>query len=339
MADAGLIAGLVREAYGAEPATLDPLGNDPTGERMTYRVTLGDGRVWMLRGYRAGSHVPSWYGGGPSEEWLHGRALVLDWLERCGYPAPRIVPTRGGDPLARRDGYCVLALSYIPGEPLPSTPEHLERLAGALGRLHALDLRSPADGQLPPSWWYPLDRTTAPPLAQLAQVEDAVPPEWRPLHAAFTGALHALRRRDDLPLALIHGDCHPGNALVAEDGQVALVDWDCAGVGLALLDLGTLLLDAHPDPVPGEPIAVDPQLVAAVVASYRRHRALSEPERESLLDATRFGVAFVGSLRFVWAREQGWSERIERSLRRLRTRYEAAEDVARLASAEFSRGT
>ncbi len=91
----------------------------------------------------------------------------------------------------------------------------------------------------------------------------------------------------------------------------------------------------HPDPAPGEPIAVNPCLVAAMVAGYRQHREPTALERESLLDATRFGVAFVGSLRFAWTGEQGWSERIEGSLRRLQARYTAAEEVARLAREAF----
>jgi Ser/Thr protein kinase RdoA (MazF antagonist) len=337
MSDADLIAGLVREAYGEEPVALHPLGNDPTGERATYRVALGCGRMWMLRGYRAGSRVPFWYGGGLAEEWLRERARVLDWLATHDYPAPRVVPTRSGDAIALPAGYCALALTYLPGQPLPMTAIHVGRLAEALGQLHALDLESAPNATLPSSWWHPLNRATAPVLEQLAAVADAVPPEWRPLHAAFVSTLGALRERDDLPPAAIHGDCFPANALETAAGQVTLIDWDCAGVGAAVLDLGTLLLDAHPDPAPGEPMVVNRELVAAILAGYRRHRELAEPEREILLEAMRFGVAFVGSLRFAWAREQGWGGRIERSLRRLRARYAAAEAVARLADQEFSR--
>jgi Ser/Thr protein kinase RdoA (MazF antagonist) len=338
MPDPELITGLVREAYNVEPVALHPLGNDPSGERVTYRATLGDGRVVMLRGHRAGSRVPFWYGGGLAEEWLRERALVLAWLAVRGYPAPRLVPARNSDLLATHAGYCMLAMTYIPGRPLPTTAHHLERLAAALGRLHTFGLGSGADAGLPASWWHPLDRAITPLLEPLEGVAATVPPRWQPLHAAFVRTLAGLRGRDDLPLAAIHGDCYPANAIatgVTDDGQVALIDWDCAGVGTAVLDLGALLLDAQPDRAPGETIAVDPRLVAAMVAGYRQHREPTARERESLLEATRFGVAFVGSLRFAWAREQDWSERIERSLRRLEARYAAAEEVAHLAREAF----
>src|SRR5262249_56231430 len=89
-----LIASLVRQAYGAEPVALEPLGNDPTGERVTCRAALGDGRAVLLRGYRAGSRVPFWHGGGLAEGWLRERAQVLEWLPLQGHPSPRLRPAR-----------------------------------------------------------------------------------------------------------------------------------------------------------------------------------------------------------------------------------------------------
>ncbi|HLW02971.1 MAG TPA: phosphotransferase [Ktedonobacterales bacterium] len=326
-----LIAELVRQEYDAEPIELEPLGNDPTGERVTYRAALSDGRVLMLRGQRIGSRVPFWYGGGVAEEWLRERALVLDWLARQDYPAPRLVPARHGKVLATHADYCTLAMTYLPGQPLLTTIPHLERLAGALSRLHALEGGPGGGAGVPGSWWHPLDRTITPLLEQLEDLGGEVPLRWQPLHAAFVETLGAFLGRDDLPLVAIHGDCYPANAIETGEGQVVLIDWDCAGWGTAVLDLGGLLLDAQPDPAPGEPIVVDPQLVAAMVASYRKFREPTALEREALLEATRFGTAFIGALHFTWTREQGWSERIERSLRRLQARYTAAEEVARLA--------
>jgi Ser/Thr protein kinase RdoA (MazF antagonist) len=331
MPDPQMIAGLVCQAYGAELVALGALGNDPTGERLTYRVALSDGRVLLLRGYRTGSRMPFWYGGELAEVWLRQRACVLEWLAQQDYPAPRVVPTRDGESLATHGGFCVLALTYLPGQPLPDTRQDLRRLAGALGWLHTL---SPAADH-PSSWWHPLDQATALLLDRLDGVAAVVPPQWQPLHAAFVAALQAVRGCGHLPLAAIHGDCHPANAVATGAGQVALIDWDCAGSGVAVLDLGVLLLTAQFDPAPGAPISVNPHLVAAVVAGYRQQREPSALERACLLEATRFGVAFVGSLRFAWAGEQGWSERIERSLERLQARYTAAEEVARLAQEAF----
>jgi Ser/Thr protein kinase RdoA (MazF antagonist) len=331
MPDPQLIAGLVRRAYGAEPIALEPLGNDLTGERVTYSAALDDGRIVLLRGLRLGSRLPLWHGGGGAEAWLRERARVLEWLAQQGYPAPRVVRARNGKLLATDAGYCALAITYLPGRLLPRTTQHLERLGGVLGWLHALGARSGTDVSLPASWWHPLDHAITPLLAQLDGVRAAVPARWQPLHAAFVATLAAVGVRGDLPLTTIHGDCYPANAVETTAGEVALIDWDCAGRGAAVLDLGSLLLAAQPDIAVSEPLTVDPRLVAAMLAGYRQHREPTVQERTHLLAATRFGVAFVGALRFAWAREQGWSERLEWSLRRLQARYTAAEEVARLA--------
>src|SRR5262249_38790603 len=308
-------------------------------ERLTYRAALDDGRVLLLRGFRAGCRLPFWHSGAIGEEWLRERALVLDGLARHGYPAPRVVRTGDGELLAIQAGYCALAITYLPGQPLPATTEHAQRLASALGRLHALGAWHGVEGSadLPASWWHPLDSAVMALLARLDGVRAEVPLRWRELHAAFAATLEAWRGRGDLPLTVIHGDCHPANAIETADRQVVLIDWDCAGRGTAVLDLGTLLLDAHPDPASGEPIAVDPRLVVAMVSGYRQYHEPTAQERECLLEATRFGVAFVGALRFDWAGEQGWSERIERSLQRLQARYVAAAEVAGLAAEAFDR--
>jgi Ser/Thr protein kinase RdoA (MazF antagonist) len=331
MPDPQLMASLVRQAYGAEPIALEPLGNDLTGERVTYRTALDDGRVLLLRGLRLGSRLPLWYGGGGVESWLRDRARMLEWLAQQGYPAPRVVRTRNGKLLATAAGYCALAVTYLPGRLLPSTAQHLERLGGVLGWLHALGVRSGTDVSLPASWWHPLNRAITPLLAQLGGVRAAVPARWQPLHADFVATLAAVGVGANLPLTTIHGDCYPANAVETTAGEVALIDWDCAGRGAAVFDLGSLLLAAQPDTVVGEPVRVDPRLVAALLAGYRQHREPTVQERTHLLAATRFGVAFVGALRFAWSCEQGWSERLERSLQRLQARYTAAEEVARTA--------
>ncbi|ORT57251.1 aminoglycoside phosphotransferase family protein [Streptomyces sp. CB03238] len=50
-------------------------------------------------------------------------------------------------------------------------------------------------------------------------------------------AVTALARR--LPSTLVHGDFHPRNAGVADDGTMTLIDWEHVGVGPVGYDLGT----------------------------------------------------------------------------------------------------
>jgi Ser/Thr protein kinase RdoA (MazF antagonist) len=323
------IAGLVREAYGLKPLALESVGNDPTGERLSYRVKLDDGRILMLRGCRADSRMPFWYGGGAGEDWLADRARLLVWLAERSFPAPRVVSAPSGAAVVTYAGYCVLLLTYLPGQPLPIDAPHLRRLASVLGQLHGL--AGASDTTLPASWWFPVEGATRPLLDALAAANAVTPPQWQSVRAAFTATLMAAQERADLPHAAIHGDGYPANALQLEDERVALIDWDCAGWGPAILDLGTALLDAHPDGGAGERIVVDPAIVKAMVAGYVQFRTPTSAERDYLLDAMRFGVSFLGAVRFAWAAERGWSEQIERSLVRLQARYRVAEDVAQVA--------
>jgi Ser/Thr protein kinase RdoA (MazF antagonist) len=328
------MARLVRTAYGLEPLALESVGNDPTGERLSYRLRLDDGRILMLRGCRAASRMPFWYGGGAGEDWLHERARLLAWLAERSFPAPRVVPACSGAPVVTSAGYCALLLTYLAGQPLPINALHLRRLASALGQLHALAEASV--DSLPASWWFPLAVATRPLLDALTAAHAVTPLRWQSLRAAFSAILAAAQERSDLPHAAIHGDGYPANALQLEDQRVALIDWDCAGWGPAVLDLGTALLDSHPGGA-GERILVDPAIVEAMVEGYTQFRAPTHAERDYLLDALRFGVAFIGALRFAWAAEQGWSEQIERSLVRLQARFRAADDVAQAAREALER--
>jgi Phosphotransferase enzyme family len=48
------------------------------------------------------------------------------------------------------------------------------------------------------------------------------------------------QRAPALPSSVVHGDPWPGNAIHTAHDQVTLIDWENAGLGLPLLDLGFL---------------------------------------------------------------------------------------------------
>jgi Ser/Thr protein kinase RdoA (MazF antagonist) len=329
--DLAPVAGYVAEHYGVRPAALVPVGHDATPGRSVFRCDVADGRAWLLYVFTRHATMPVWFGGGPAREWLCGRTALLTWLERQGYPTPRVIPTREGGQMAEYGDGCMVALTYIPGESTAMSLDDLRQLGALLGRLHAL----PADAANPPlpnSWWYPAMRAVAPLLDGLYAAANEVPWRWQALHAAFGDTLRTVASAD-LPITPIHGDCHPGNTIVTSNEDIILIDWECAGIGAAVLDLGGLLTDCHSDPAPGEAIVVDPASIAAVMEGYRAHRTLTQAERDILPAACRFGVAYQGAVRFLWAHEDGWSERIDRSLARLHARYDVAERAAVMAQA------
>src|SRR5438046_1440218 len=66
----------------------------------------------------------------------------------------------------------------------------------------------------------------------------------QPLAAALRESLAPIAGHDH-NLRVTHGDCWYKNAIKTADRGVVLIDWDCAGVGLPILDVGYLLLTSH----------------------------------------------------------------------------------------------
>lgn len=75
----------------------------------------------------------------------------------------------------------------------------------------------------------------------LAQVDGTHAEQARPLAAALTRRVSELALT---PTVTLHGDLHPGNLLLADDGALGLVDLEQVQRGPAVLDLGSWLADA-----------------------------------------------------------------------------------------------
>jgi Ser/Thr protein kinase RdoA (MazF antagonist) len=301
---------------------------------------LGGGAV-LVRAYRMDLPLPEYFRGSGAAsvtDWLLGRAATLEWLSAHGYPAPRVVPTREGDPVGVAACWLTLGTTFVPGRPLARG--QLGLLGAALGRLHALPVQAaaPGPGDVPaPGWasWHPAAAIPAV-LARLDAVAPLLPGEWRPLHEQFRATLLAVQAAaPGLPRAVVHGDAWPGNAVVMPDGQAALIDWENGGLGLPVVDVGHCLLECHLDP--GQPAAwhiqPDPGRVAAVLDGYTRWRQLYDSEREILPEGIRFATAYVGAIHFERALIDGvHGPTMDARLARLRNRIAVSQAVADLAA-------
>jgi Ser/Thr protein kinase RdoA (MazF antagonist) len=101
---------------------------------------------------------------------------------------------------------------------------------------------------------------------------------------------------DGAPLTLLHGDCHPGNVGVREDGSVGILDWSDAAVGHPFVDVDVWLshvaddergplraayLAEWPEVADGERALLRADVLCAayqVVTSQRLLRALEEDD-------------------------------------------------------------
>jgi aminoglycoside phosphotransferase (APT) family kinase protein len=152
----------------------------------------------------------------------------LDVAATTGIPVPRVLATEfSGDPAA-------LLMEMMPGSsaiPPQRPPLRLRALGAAAAALHNVTV--PATTSLPrrdrPIGPVDFDRLRAEaPAQELLQRAEEARDAYRP-------------RSDD---GFVHDDLWQGNALWDGDGLTALIDWECAGIGPAGVDLGALRLDA-----------------------------------------------------------------------------------------------
>lgn len=155
------------------------------------------------------------------------------WL--LGVPSPRVVD------VLEFEGRWGLVLEWIRGVPLTdyiqSNPERLRFAAQMLGALHR-QLHSKAAGHLPSQRRHLIQRIQT---CRLPEAERAA-------------LLQHLERLPD-GTALCHGDFHPENVLVGEEG-VFVVDWPSAMRGNPLADIArTTLLVMYSELPPDLPPA------------------------------------------------------------------------------------
>ena len=354
MNEAAFFLALLHEHYEVHAVTLECLSDFSVEEGyFVYRIQHPNGRSWTARVYRRDRPALDWFGyfypwsTRDASDWLLTRAATLVYLEQQGYPAPQVIRTRTGNLLAMVDGWCSLITSFIEGTVLQPTLEQLRLLGAALGRLHTVSPNRVAPGfpAIGKSNWYS-EYALSTGLTHLASMQHLLPEEWLPFHAAFRQTFQQIRAYPDLPTTIIHADGWAANAVQTEANQVVLIDWDGGGLGLAILDVGRLLLECHleSDLPPDVPLAwhiqPDARRIFAVVDGYAQQRLPTSAELDVLLDAVRFGVAFIGTLHLSQMlqeipRDQAWIRGMERRWARLQNRWAASSDIALLARRRF----
>ena len=337
MTDAALVGRILRE-YRVDkigPAGVRRLYGSVSGARVGYQLAQPDGTTVVVRAFRNDEALPAYLRGCGTASvtgWLQQRTATLDWLAARGYPAPRVIATRTGDPVGVAGIWLTWATTYVPGPLL--APDGLDLLGEALARLHTLDATAAAVGL---ASWHPA-AAIRDALRRLDAVESLLPPDWGSMHAEFRRTLLAVREAA-LPMAVVHGDAWPANAIRSGAGEVTLIDWENAGLGVAVTDLGNCLLESHLDP--GLPttqpsawlIQPSPVRIAALLTGYCRLRRLNAAERRLLLPGIRFATAFAGALHFEQALIDGVrGAGMDARLARLRNRLAVSQSVAELAS-------
>lgn len=154
---------------------------------------------------------------------------VFQYLQSVHYPhIPRLLETRSGQPAAAGPGWWMQVMEYIPvGLQGQASPDDWRKLGAAAGRLNQFQ-------DYPEAYPIPVDGA----VKEIAAWAQGRPFE-RPL-------LDLLARLDSLQSAsemgLIHGEINPMNAARRDNGEMVILDWDEAGTGRLVLELGYPLI-------------------------------------------------------------------------------------------------
>jgi Ser/Thr protein kinase RdoA (MazF antagonist) len=254
----------------------------------------------------------------------------LQWLAAQNFPALRVRPTLAGELVGTHGGWWSCLLIYVEGHMVEPHSGSLRAVGAALAQLHALGQAPGASVELPASTWHPA--TAIPATLEVLSATAGLPHSLQPLRRGLLDAAQQLEQRTDLLLSVVHGDCWHTNAIQTEHGGIVFVDWDSAGWGLPVLDLGQLLLASHHDLAQPLRLEHDPQRIAAILEGYTAHRPLSPAERQTLLSAMRFGLAHRFAPALVEA-AQGQRDVDDVVIRKLQLRFDACTEIAAIADA------
>ncbi|HEU5380430.1 MAG TPA: phosphotransferase [Ktedonobacteraceae bacterium] len=323
-----LLVHLVEKFYACGRVSLQPISPYMLEDRGIYRVDCEDGTSYVLRAFRADVKAE-----------LTGHAAVLDYLLKRGYVAPQVMRTRDGAVLACYEGWTALLISFLAGEIANFTLPSLYLLAACAGHLHMLThdiLVDTARGHLPDSRLRPT-QSASQAVEKLTQALSVVPDALYPFCEDALQALQRIQQAQQaslLPETIIHGDCWPGNAVQTCSGNVSLIDWDGAGIGPAVLDIGYLLLTCHLGKPQLPSMEPDEERIAVVVRGYCQQRKITAAELNVLEDAVLYDVARRAGL------EQRFSTLSDNSSeeiwwQKMLARYQVSSKIAKIARRYF----
>jgi len=207
---------------------------------------------------------------------------VLRYLERIGFPAPRLVPAPDGAAITwwgKKAGYLT---TFLPGRHLVPEMDSARQLGAAIARVHRLDCAGLPDTNFNVAAKKAVfHRFDADPRVQAWEGYAEIRPKLK-------GAWEHLPPMTDLPPTLIHTDLDFRNAVLTPAGHLVFIDWEGCGVGPAIQDIGYFLAGYI---IPRK-YGLRPDIVRAFLAGYISVRLLSPQEWSHLPDAIVFGCIF-----------------------------------------------
>ncbi len=267
---------------------LDRIITGPAIQRSNTRTTVAihsDQGRFVVKTYDDASALGLVH---PSAAEIDQHLSIFDHLADTGFGhAPVLLRTRSEARFVHSDGRIIYVLQQIAGSIPPDTP-------GTWAEFGQLAARLNADPDYPHAYGIPVTGT----IAELTRQA-----RHYPFERAFLNLVATLGVLADQPTGLIHAEINPANAILSPDGRLTLLDWDQAGRGPWVLEVGYPLLTHFLT----EDLTFDRESAVAFYDAYTAGKGLTADQRELV-----FTAALLHALRYLrfgsparrWARIQ-----------------------------------
>jgi len=204
-----------------------------------------------------------------TEEKIKLDTFVFDFLKAKSFQnIPILLKTKEGENYQNLDGKFVYVMERIDGKAPERTPENWARLGEIAAKLHDIS-------DYPYKTLFTIE-SEMPKFAETA-AKLSFTKEYMTL-------VESLPNFSGLSTSLIHTDIGPNNAVQRKDGVIVLTDWDDAGIGTTILDLGFPLI-CH---FVTHELEFEKEKASAFYSAYFGKIKLSQSEKSLIFDAGLF---------------------------------------------------
>src|SRR3989338_7922002 len=194
---------------------------------------------------------------------------AYEFLNNKNFPyISQLLRTKNNEKFIKIDNDLIYLIKYIEGDHPSLTPQTYLELGQIVAELHAIE-NFPFETD-----YKPID--AIPPLIQNA--------EKFIFKDEYINILKSIPDFTKLSIVPIHTEITPGNVIQSPNGKITVIDWDEAGLGPAVLDLGVGLINHF--------ITEDLEILEDNAHAYYRKyfslRKMSEVEKKYIYDAGLF---------------------------------------------------
>lgn len=216
---------------------------------------------------------------------LESDITVLKFLEEKEFPAPKVIQSLKSQNIFTYGIQTGFVTSFIEGKHPILNNQTIEKTAILIAKLHSLKI-SP---NIPISTWNISEGNKL--VAQnIQQLSSQKIEHWDEIIPQLTEAFKQLPDLTNLPPVLIHTDIGINNTIESSNGTLTFIDWDDAGVGQSVIDIGNVLsqvLISFKDNESLDPI-FDEELAKVFLDAYQVIRPLSHGEKKQIVTGMQF---------------------------------------------------